>query len=205
MSYEYKFNVGDKVEVVKNGRGMNSNHIGLTFTVRRQGEYCEGPGYELEETGNIIDGVSVGNGASWDFMTGEETFKLVERATLVDNTGNELLSEIAALAELRKELERRTAELTKALEAVGLQLLGDSVVEKEVLTLLAAVEAGTVKAGQKVLAGDSCYTGEHEKGSHYIVLGLDSNDEYKPVHLTSEDGLGAWLPRHALSAYTLVS
>ena len=68
----YKFKVGDMVEVIKTGKGCGDKLIGCKVRIVSIGSYIGGPGYTVyPKIGNS------GNG-SYNYMIGEKTFKLIK-------------------------------------------------------------------------------------------------------------------------------
>ena len=68
----YKFKVGDKVEIIVSGSGFPSSEIGKIATITAQGKYgSTRPGYQIEEKYN-------GNPKSGGYkgFVGELSFKL---------------------------------------------------------------------------------------------------------------------------------
>lgn len=70
---EYKYNIGDEVEVINSGDGVAREHIGKKVKIVQQGKYSGCPGYKVSPAiGNSLTG-------NYDGMIGENTFKLVEK------------------------------------------------------------------------------------------------------------------------------
>lgn len=68
---EYKFDIGDKVDIIATGSGFSFNSLGKIATIIARGNYGSGPGYLIEEKydGNPISG-------SFDGFVGEASFEL---------------------------------------------------------------------------------------------------------------------------------
>jgi len=72
-SLNYKFKVGDIVEIIKSGSGYREECLGEQVTILKLGEYNNNPGYKTTRT----LGFSNANSGYWDGMADEKSFKLI--------------------------------------------------------------------------------------------------------------------------------
>lgn len=119
----YKFQVGDKVKIVRNGNGCCSTLIGEQAIISALGAYCGGPGYLLrdqEEFGDQCNQVY----DHYAGMIGEDSFELVESAVEVSlevKLENQIEAAIAAIAKAKAEYKIKQRALSK-LQAFKAQL-----------------------------------------------------------------------------------
>ena len=75
----YKFKVGDKVKIIKNGGGFPTEDVGKIVKIVKCGVYCGGSGYKVEP--------KLGNSRrddSYNGMNGESSLELVSPAEVDD-------------------------------------------------------------------------------------------------------------------------
>lgn len=120
---QYKFQVGDKVKIVKNGEGCNRRLIGVQVIISALGAYCGGPGYLLKDQEELGDNCNQAYDR-YDGMIGEDSFELVESAVEVPlevKLENQIGAAIAAIAKAKAEYKIKQRALSK-LQAFKTQL-----------------------------------------------------------------------------------
>jgi MoxR-like ATPase len=132
----YRFNVGDKVKVVKSGVGCSPEEVGQEVTIIEQGRYANKPGYRVDPPiGNCVPfGLSMAH-LSFDGMIGEEAFEIL-------NTFQQDIEEVIT-QQLNKhplkmaKVKSITKKTTQEVRSIETSLIN----KEEVFKMLALAEA----------------------------------------------------------------
>jgi MoxR-like ATPase len=128
-AHVYKFNVGDKVKVIKGGAGCAPTEIGTETTIVEVGTYGGYPGYRVDfpALGNSLPTAS--GYAFYNGMLGEESFELVGEQPIITQT-----TKPRNMAKATKSITKKTTQEVRSIET--------SLINKEeVFKMLALAEA----------------------------------------------------------------
>jgi MoxR-like ATPase len=123
--HNYKFNVGDKVRVVRGGIGCSPDEVGKEVVIVERGEYSNDPGYRVEPPIGNSDPKSSAY-RYYNGMISERAFQLVEKIKLNPKP--------LKMAKATKTITKRQAQDVRTIET--------SLINKEeVFKMLALAEA----------------------------------------------------------------
>ena len=129
----YKFGVGDKVKIIETGSGCHPNAVGHVVTITDVGTYGDSlkPGYRIDNTDIETNSKS----GSFNYMIGENSFKLVESAPTQKTIKN------------IKKIKMPVAKVKKVTKTVlaDTRIIETSLIDKEeVFKMLALAECTSI-------------------------------------------------------------